>query len=72
MLFLASIDRVPQFVNLGGERKKNQSLIERDASACHVSMRDYPRAEPELLFLDEPTSALDPVNSAHIYKGLRY
>lgn len=28
--------------------------------------------EPELLFLDEPTSALDPVNTAHIYRGLRY
>lgn len=27
--------------------------------------------KPELLFLDEPTSALDPVNTQHIYKGLR-
>lgn len=27
--------------------------------------------EPELLFLDEPTSALDPVNTLHIYDGLR-
>lgn len=27
--------------------------------------------EPELLFLDEPTSALDPVNTLHIYNGLR-
>lgn len=27
--------------------------------------------KPKLLFLDEPTSALDPVNTQHIYKGLR-
>ena len=27
--------------------------------------------KPELLFLDEPTSALDPVNTQHIYNGLR-
>ncbi|WP_427181939.1 ATP-binding cassette domain-containing protein [Paenibacillus sp. TC-CSREp1] len=67
----SSIDKALHFVNLSGERKKKVKLLskgmrQRVLMACAIIH------EPELLFLDEPTSALDPVNTAHIYRGLRY
>ncbi|MBO9605129.1 MAG: ABC transporter ATP-binding protein [Paenibacillaceae bacterium] len=67
----SAIDKALRFVNLSGERKKKVQVLskgmrQRALLACAIIH------EPELLFLDEPTSALDPVNSAQIYKGLRY
>jgi ABC-2 type transport system ATP-binding protein len=67
----SSIDKVLQFVNMSGERKKKFNQLSKGMRQ-RIQLAAAIIHEPELLFLDEPTSALDPVNSAHIYKGLRY
>lgn len=66
-----SVDKVLDFVNLSSDRKKKVSVLSKGMRQ-RVTLATAIIHEPELLFLDEPTSALDPVNTAHIYKGLRY
>ncbi|QDQ00415.1 ABC transporter ATP-binding protein [Lysinibacillus fusiformis] len=58
------------FVNLYPERKKKISQLSK-GMIQRVTLARAIMHKPELLFLDEPTSALDPVNTQHIYNGLR-
>ncbi|WP_042477190.1 ABC transporter ATP-binding protein [Bacillus ndiopicus] len=65
-----AIKEALEFVNLYGERKKKVSMLSKGMTQRVLLARAILH-KPDLLFLDEPTSALDPVNTAHIYKGLR-
>ncbi len=65
-----SVDEALQFVNLQGARKKKVSTLSK-GMIQRVTLARAIMHQPDLLFLDEPTSALDPVNTQHIYKGLR-
>lgn len=58
------------FVNLYAARKKKVSQLSK-GMIQRVTLARAIMHKPELLFLDEPTSALDPVNTQHIYNGLR-
>lgn len=59
-----------EFVNLYTERKKKVSQLSK-GMIQRVTLARAIMHKPDLLFLDEPTSALDPVNTQHIYNGLR-
>lgn len=65
-----SIKEALDFVNLYAERKKKISQLSK-GMLQRVTLARAIMHKPELLFLDEPTSALDPVNTQHIYNGLR-
>ncbi len=57
-------------MNLYADRKKKISQLSK-GMIQRVTLARAIMHKPELLFLDEPTSALDPVNTEHIYNGLR-
>lgn len=67
---LLRINEVLKMVNLENEQRKVVSKLSKGMLQRVILARTFLH-KPELLFLDEPTSALDPVNSQHIYKGLR-
>ncbi len=64
------IGEVLYMVNLEDDDKKIVSKLSKGMLQRVLLARSFLH-KPDLLFLDEPTSALDPVNTQHIYKGLR-
>ncbi|MEB7455072.1 ABC transporter ATP-binding protein [Lysinibacillus sphaericus] len=69
-LSVTAVKEALDFVNLYTDRKKKISQLSK-GMIQRVTLARAIMHKPELLFLDEPTSALDPVNTEHIYNGLR-
>ncbi|MCK1990489.1 ABC transporter ATP-binding protein [Lysinibacillus fusiformis] len=69
-LSVTAVKEALDFVNLYADRKKKISQLSKGMTQ-RVTLARAIMHKPELLFLDEPTSALDPVNTEHIYNGLR-
>ncbi|MFJ7921930.1 ATP-binding cassette domain-containing protein [Lysinibacillus fusiformis] len=69
-LSVTTVKEALDFVNLYADRKKKISQLSK-GMIQRVTLARAIMHKPELLFLDEPTSALDPVNTEHIYHGLR-
>lgn len=67
---ITMIDEVLEVVNLKAEKTKKINALSKGMTQRIMLARALLHT-PDLLFLDEPTSALDPVNTRHIYKGLR-
>jgi ABC-2 type transport system ATP-binding protein len=64
------IEEVLEDVNLLNDKKTIVQKLSKGMKQRVLLARAFLH-KPKILFLDEPTSALDPVNTKHIYKGLR-